>query len=172
MYFEEKYQKCIIILRYHKKRNNKQTFYNFAAKKLMEDLTKKSCVGLLLLRIAYIMPTFMFPLPTYFYFRFVVQLVGPKFQIQYAHHYKQRLLYFLPHVSLWFIINSGYLILETIYVVNKEILQKKSAVYNQEQFQIKGGLYWHVYGILICTLQSLNFQMKIFGKINLKINTI
>ena len=39
-----------------------------------------------------------------------------------------------------------WLILQTIHVLNKEILPKKSAVYNQEWFQIKSGLQWHAYG--------------------------
>ena len=39
--------------------------------------------------------------------------------ISYVPHYKPRLVYFLPHVY-----NQDWLILETIYVVNKEILQK------------------------------------------------
>ena len=40
--------------------------------------------------------------------------------------------------------------LQTIYVLNKKILQflgLKSADYNREQFQIKSGLYWRKYGI-------------------------
>ena len=41
------------------------------------------------------------------------------------------------------------LVLQTIYILNKEILQSlslKSAVYNRKQFQIKNGLYWRVNG--------------------------
>ena len=49
--------------------------------------------------------------------------------VPYARHYKPRLVYFLPHFSL-------RLILQTIYVLNKEILQflgLKATAYNQER---------------------------------------
>ena len=42
------------------------------------------------------------------------------------------------------------LVLQTIYVLNEEILQflgLKSAVYNQKRFQIKSWLQWRAYGI-------------------------
>ena len=57
-------------------------------------------------------------------------------QLLYASHYKLQLVYFVPYVSL-------RLVLQTIYVLNKGILQLlglKSEVYNHEQFQIKSGL--------------------------------
>ena len=46
--------------------------------------------------------------------------------------------------------NQERLILQTIYVLNKKILQflsVKSAVYNPEWFQIKNGLQWCLQGI-------------------------
>ena len=43
-------------------------------------------------------------------------------------HYKLRLVFFTPFFTAVYIIE--WLILQTIYVVNKEILQKKSVGYN------------------------------------------
>ena len=45
--------------------------------------------------------------------------------------------------SLFFTVfyNQEWLILQTIYALNKEILPLKSAAYTQEQFQIKSWLY-------------------------------
>ena len=37
-----------------------------------------------------------------------------------------------------------------------QLLGQKSAVYNQEQFQIKSGLYWRAYGILLKQLNKVN----------------
>ena len=54
-----------------------------------------------------------------------------------ARHYKPRLVFFDPFFTA--VYNQERLILQTIYVLNKEILLK-SAVYNQERFQIKSGL--------------------------------
>ena len=62
-------------------------------------------------------------------------LVLMQMHIPYALHYKPWLVYFLPHFSLRFIRIVERLVLETIYVLNTEILQflsLKSAVYNQE----------------------------------------
>ena len=59
---------------------------------------------------------------------------GPKYKLlfcEFAQLYPKR-----SHNSDYF---TG-IILQTIYVLNKEILQKKSAVNNQELFQIKTGL--------------------------------
>ena len=51
-----------------------------------------------------------------------------------------------------------WLILQTIYVINKEIHQflgLKSAVYNQERFRIRSGLKWRAYGTFIAVLEIL-----------------
>ena len=57
-------------------------------------------------------------------------------KLLYASHYKPRLVYFLPQFfTAVYIVER--LVLQTIYVVNKEILQflsLKSAVHNQERF--------------------------------------
>ena len=57
-------------------------------------------------------------------------------------------IFFTPLLSA--VYNVERLILQTIYIINKEILQFlgiKSAIYNQERFQIKRGLQWHMCGI-------------------------
>ena len=55
---------------------------------------------------------------------------------------------FIPFFTAVYIVE--WFVLQTIYVLNKEILQYlslKSAIYNYEQFQIKSGLLWRMYGI-------------------------
>ena len=68
----------------------------------------------------------------------------------FEHHYKARLVNFSPHFHSVYIVEE--LILQTIYVVKKENLRflgLKSAVYNWEQFQIKSGLLWWLFGMYI-----------------------
>ena len=52
-----------------------------------------------------------------------------------AHHYNPRFVCFLPHFPMFYecFYNEERLISKIIYKVNKEILQNKSAVYNQER---------------------------------------
>ena len=60
------------------------------------------------------------------------------------------------------------LVLETIYVLNKQILQffsLKSAVYNWEQFQIKSGLKWHMYDSEIFHFFNTLFHCQTYNKI-------
>ena len=62
-----------------------------------------------------------------------------EFWIPYARHYNPRFIHFLPHFY-------KRLILQTILVHKQGKLGLKSAVYNQERFQMKSGLWWRAYG--------------------------
>ena len=57
------------------------------------------------------------------------------FYLPYARHYNLGFVYFLPQFY-----NQKRLILQTILVHKQGKLSLKSAVYNQERFQIKSGL--------------------------------
>ena len=55
---------------------------------------------------------------------------------------------FTPYFTTVYIVVQ--LVLQTIYVLNKEIFQffsLKSVAYNHERFQINSGLYWRAYDI-------------------------
>ena len=83
-------------------------------------------------------------------------LFSGHFCLQYARHYKPRLVYFLPHFSVAAYIVER-LILQTIYVLNMKILQflgLKSAVYNQERVIMAH--VWHLVYFFI--LQSTNLK--------------
>ena len=76
------------------------------------------------------------------------------FELPYAHHYNPRFVYFYPIFHFGLYCRAG-LILQTIYVLNKEILpflDLKSAVYNREWFQINSGI--------ACTISPLTSVLK------------
>ena len=70
-------------------------------------------------------------------------------------------IFFTPFFTGVYIVER--LVLQTIYVLNKEIFQflgLKSSVNNRERFQIKSGLEWSAYGTLI--VQVGNEQIIFF----------
>jgi hypothetical protein len=73
---------------------------------------------------------------------YVTEEITFSLYIPYTHHYNPWFVYFLPHFfTAVYIVER--LVLQTIYVLNREILQflgLKTAVYNQERFQIKSRL--------------------------------
>ena len=67
------------------------------------------------------------------------------------HHYKPWFIYFLPHFSLRFILQSGYLVLQTIYVLNKEIFGSKIC---SLQLRAVSNKEW----VLMAHIRSLNSE--------------